>query len=80
MANNDLILLDQLLEQRMQEAGTGLSSDEFFEMFSAEQVLKDSDLSYDELSAGIVDGGNDGGIDSVYFFVNDSLYVDELEA
>jgi len=79
MSANDLILLNQLLDLRLSEIGQGLTEDEFFEIFSAEQVLKDDDLSYEELSAGIVDGGGDGGIDSLFFFVNDALFYDEMD-
>lgn len=79
MTTNDLILLNQLLDQRMLEIGEGLEESEYFEIFSAEQALKDDDLSYDEIVAGIVDGGGDGGVDSAYFFVNDALYDEDLE-
>lgn len=79
MTTNDLILLNQLLDQRMLEIGEGLAESEYFEIFSAEQALKDDDLSYDEIVAGIVDGGGDGGIDSAYLFVNDSLYDEDLD-
>lgn len=79
MSTNDLILLNQLLDQRLSEIGSGLPESEYFELFSAEQVLKDDDLSYDELESGIVDGGGDGGIDSVFFFVNDTLFNDDMD-
>jgi len=76
---NDLILLNQLLDQRILEIGEGLEEPEYFEIFSAEQTLKDDDLSYDEILAGIVDGGGDGGIDSIYFFVNGVLFDEDLD-
>ena len=80
MSSNDLILLGQLLDQRLSEVGEGLSEDEYFEIFSAEQILKDDDLSYEELLSGLIDGGGDGGIDSFYFFANDNLFDDESDA
>ena len=70
MSTNDLILLNQLLDQRLSEIGAGLPESEFFEIFSAEQILKDDDLSYDELEDGVIDGGGDGDIDSIFFFVS----------
>lgn len=79
MSTNDLVLLNQLLDQRHSEVGQGLSADEYFELFSAEQVLKDDDLSYEELAAGIIDGGGDGGIDSIYLFINDVAYDEEMD-
>ena len=79
MSTNDLILLNQLLDLRLSEIGSGLPESEYFELFSAEQVVKDDDLSYDELEDGIIDGGGDGGIDSIYFFVNDSLFNEDMD-
>jgi integrase len=52
MTTNDLILLNQLLDWRMLEIGEGLEESEYFETFSAEQALKDDDLSYDEIRRG----------------------------
>ncbi len=49
-------------------------------MFSAEQVLKDDDLSYEELASGIIDGGGDGGIDSLYLFVNDVAFDEDIDS
>lgn len=80
MASNDLVLLDSLLQQRSSEVGIGMTDSEYFELFAAEQVLKDYDLSYEQIEDGLVDGGGDGGIDSIYFFVNDSLYDESIDS
>ncbi|MBN1929933.1 MAG: AIPR family protein [Chlorobiaceae bacterium] len=63
----------------MLEIGEGLNESEYFEIFSAEQALKDDDLSYDEIVAGIVDGGGDGGVDSAYVFINDRIYNEDID-
>ena len=60
MSANDLILLNQLLKQRHGKLGQGLKEDEYFNIFTSEQVLKEIDLSYDELESGVIDGGGDG--------------------
>ena len=78
MSSNDLILLNQLLEQRKSEIAPEISDSDFFELFAAEQIMKDDDLSYEDLTNGLVDGGNDGGIDSIYFFINGVLFNDDL--
>jgi hypothetical protein len=52
---------------------------DYFELFTSEQILKDYDLSYDELLGGIVGNGGDGGIDSIYMFVNDTLLHPDYE-
>jgi hypothetical protein len=79
MSQNDLILINQLLEQRREEVAPDLSEPDYFEIFSAEQALKDYDLSYEEIKNGIVDGGGDGGIDSLFFFINENLFRDDLD-
>ena len=79
MSNNTRMLLDQFLAQQKSDQVTPLSDDKAFELFASEQVLKDSDLSTEELSSGIVGGGNDGGIDGVYTFVGDQLINDDSD-
>ncbi len=47
-----------------------------FEYLIYEQVLKEYDLSSEEIRAGSVDGRNDGGIDAIYIMVNEHLISD----
>ena len=73
MAKNDKTLIDGILDDRVSK---GLPSDnrsEAFEYLAFEQVLKEYDLSKDELELGIVDGRQDGGIDGLYIFINGHL-------
>ncbi len=79
MTTNDVILVQQLLSQRRESLAPDMSESDFFQIFAAEQALKDRDLSYDELLDGIVDGGGDGGIDAIYFFVDNMLYREEVD-
>ncbi len=79
MSNNTRMLLDQFLKQQKAQQETPLADDKAFELFASEQVLKDSDVSTEELSSGIVGGGNDGGIDGVYTFLGDGLIDDDSE-
>ncbi|HKL09354.1 MAG TPA: hypothetical protein VJ896_11310, partial [Bacteroidales bacterium] len=46
---------------------------DFFHLFATEQILKDYDLSYEEIEVGNTDGGGDGGIDGIFTFVNGEL-------
>ena len=73
MGANDRVLLENLLKQQNAEQAPNLSADDFFEFFVADQVLKDYDLTLEEIRDGIVDGGGDGGIDAAYVFVNGRL-------
>jgi AIPR protein len=47
-----------------------------FEIFTSDLVLRPYGLALDEIRAGIVGGGQDGAIDSVYVFFDDNL-IDE---
>ncbi|WP_417258361.1 AIPR family protein [Celeribacter sp.] len=80
MSTNDQVVLSQVIQQRNASKFPHLSFSQYFELFCAEEILKDYELSYDELLSGIVDGEHDGGIDSVYTFVNGSLVREDFEA
>lgn len=73
---NDRIILGQIIDKHHQDRAPDLKIDEYFEIFIAEQVLKDYDLSYDELFEGNPGGGQDGGIDGIHIFVN-GVWVDQ---
>ena len=73
MATNQQIILNTVLEQQRNEIASSISENDYFNIFVTEQVLKNYELSYDEIEEGIVDNGGDGGIDSVYTFVNSEL-------
>lgn len=77
MARNDRIILDEVLKQHQSEIDPTTSPSDFFELFTAEQVLKDFDLSYDETDSGLVGDGGDGGIDGIYLFVNGELVQED---
>lgn len=67
---NDQIILEQILKERCDESGNGMSLSEYFEIYSSSEILKDYDLTYDDIIYGIVGDGGDGGIDSIYTFIN----------
>lgn len=73
MPTNDQIILKQLLEDRKTNLAANVAEAFYFDIFSAEQVLKDYEPSYDDLEEGIIDGGGDGGIDSIYIVINGEL-------
>src|SRR5262245_66286648 len=56
-----------------------LSNSDAFERFCIRQILKDADLSGEEIESGILGGGDDGGIDAMYFFVNRVLIQDQSD-
>lgn len=79
MSANAKQILGDIVEQRRQESMPEHSIQDYFELFSAEQITKDHSLSFEELEDGIVDGEHDGGIDSVFVFVNGDLIHEDSE-
>lgn len=75
-ASNDQILLDTLLKQQKTDRDPDATEADYFEYFCADQILKELDLSDEELQSGIVGDSNDGGIDAIYVFVNGKLVLD----
>lgn len=79
MASQESILLTALVEQTRKVIAPDMTTNDYFELFTSEQILKDYDLSYDELLSGKVGNGGDGGIDSFFMFVNDTLLHPDYE-
>lgn len=73
VARNDTTLIDGIIAQRIEEKVPSGDRGEVFEYFTFQQVLKNYDLSQDEIEAGWVDGRDDGGIDGFFVFVNGHL-------
>lgn len=74
---NDQIILEQIIKERCAESGDELTVSEYFEIYSASEILKNYDLSYDDISYGIVGDGGDGGIDSIYTLINGELLKED---
>lgn len=77
MDQNSKVLLDKLLGARADERGVELPDDEAFELFCLEEILKPCDLTDEEILAGQIGGGDDGGIDGLYVFLNDGLIEED---
>ena len=76
MAANDVVLVDGILDDRVAQRLPSAQRDEAFEYFAIQQVLRDAELSNEEILSGWVDGGDDGGIDGFYILVNGHPVVD----
>ncbi len=70
MAQNDIVLLDSLIEKSRSRLTLAEDDSELFEIFAFEQLLKIYEPSIDELETGWTDGGNDGGIDGFFVYVD----------
>ncbi len=68
--NNDQIILRKRFEEQYADLSNEMTEQEYFEIYSASEILKDYDLTYDDIDYGIVGGGGDGGIDAIYTILN----------
>ena len=78
MSKNAQILLESLIEQEFQNNDNYSSISDYFEFFSASQILKNQGLSDDEVDNGFVGKGLDGGCDSIYLFLNNLLITPDV--
>lgn len=82
--SNVQTILKEIIKQEFDENDMYTDPPAFFEYFSASQVLKNYGLSDEEIDNGIIGGGNDGGCDSMFIFLNDEIItpdqIDSLSA
>lgn len=77
---NNQILLRECFKQEFEESSGYNDINTYFEHFAASQVLKDFNLSDEEIDSGNSGGGNDGGCDNLYIFLNGELITaDQVE-
>lgn len=76
---NDQIILEQIVKERCEESQCGLTIPEYFEIYSASEILKNLELTYDDINYGIVGDGGDGGIDSIYTLINGELLKEDVQ-
>jgi len=80
MRKNDSIILDITIKQKKDELASDYSDADFFEIFTFDQLLKNYELSYEDLCYGKVGQGDDGGIDGFFFFINGDLIKEEVNS
>ncbi len=79
---DDRRVLQTILQQEGQKNAPGLVADKYFEVFSAEQILTKSrafSVDLDQVKSGIMGNGGDGGVDSIYLFVNRHLVREDTD-
>src|SRR4051812_5827745 len=79
MSENDLIHLEANFQNWCETRADELNDIDPFLYYCVDNYMKGFNLSDEEITYGIVDGGNDGGVDALYFFVNRSLVKDDTD-
>lgn len=73
MNSTQQLLRHTIIPTAKDEYSTVIDESSFFEFYCAQQYLKEYELSSEEIEWGIVGGGEDGGCDGIYMFLNDTL-------
>jgi len=71
--SNNKILLEGCIKTFKENNELDLTDSEIFEIFSLSQIHKDRNITYENIVSSIVDGGNDGGIDSLMIFIDEEF-------
>jgi hypothetical protein len=79
MGANDVLALNANFGAWQTSRMPGLSNVDPFEYYCVDQFLKQFAVSDDELLTGLVGGGNDGGADAAFFFVNRKLVQEDSD-
>jgi hypothetical protein len=77
MSELDIKALEANFEGWRKERAPDLKKSDAFERYAIELIFRDLDPSDDEIDAGWTGGGDDGGIDGIYFIVNRRFMSDE---
>ena len=72
-------VINEILEDLKKKTAPAMAEDDFFELFSAEQVLRRMRLTPSSIDDGITRGGDDGGIDAAYIFVNGRMLSGDVK-
>ena len=79
--SNNQILIRECIKQEFEDSSGYSDLDSFFEHFAISELLKNYNVSDDEVDTGNTGGGNDGGCDGIYLFLNDELVSpDQIES
>ncbi len=74
---NNQILMKECIKQEFEDSQIYADISTFFEFFSISQIFKNYDLNDDEIDEGLTGGGNDGGCDGIYLFLNEELITED---
>jgi len=77
--SNERALVDQFVRNAQQQRETPLPDSEAFEHFAASMVLNRHFLTDEEVEAGRIGGGRDGGIDAAYCFLDERLLSEDSD-
>ena len=78
LTTNSQRILAELFQQDFADNGIYADQSQYFEFFSTKNILKNIELSDEEIESGVLGSGNDGGCDSIYTFFNGIYVTDDV--
>jgi hypothetical protein len=75
--SNKKIILEGCIKSFKEKNELDLNQSEIFEIFALTQIHKNRNITFENIEDSIVDGSNDGGIDSVMIFIDDE-YIENI--
>lgn len=76
LITNSQRILAELFKQDFADNEIYSDESQYFEFFSAKNILKNLEFSDEEIESGVIGSGNDGGCDSIYTLCN-NVYITE---
>ena len=80
MSAGAVTLLDAQIAQTKAAQAPEWNDDDFFELFVAQNVVGSEAVTAGDIEDGVLGGGLDGGIDSLYIFVDGHLIKDDTKS
>lgn len=77
LTTNSQRLLSEMVKQEFEDNVTYSDASQFFEFFTARQIMKNAELSDEEIERGVLGSGNDGGCDAVYTLFNNVIISED---
>lgn len=77
LGTNGQRILYEIVKRDFQSNTTYGTESAFFEFFSASHIMKNYDLSDEEIENGVLGSGNDGGCDAIYIVYNGNLMTED---
>lgn len=78
LTTNSQRILSELFRQDFIDNGVYSDEAKYFEFFASKNILKDLELSDEEIESGVLGNGYDGGCDSIYTLYNGVLVTDDI--
>ena len=75
MSDIDLMALESHFQNWKRDRAPKFTESRAFERFAVDQILKNLDPSDEEIDAGDLGGGDDGGVDAMHIVMNSALLV-----